>query len=112
MLCCAADEGIQFNHPDLAAHMWVNPGEMNAAASDGIDNDGNGKVDDVCKSLLHTAAGPAEHWECACSIQLQNFIQIVQKSPLTALGLWWGVDGISYGVFVHHDSGCRSNLKP
>jgi hypothetical protein len=36
---CAADEGIQFNHPDLAANMWVNPGEI---ASDRRDNDGNG----------------------------------------------------------------------
>jgi subtilisin family serine protease len=38
------DEGIQTNHPDLAANIWVNPGEV---AGDGLDNDGNGYVDDV-----------------------------------------------------------------
>ncbi len=38
------DTGIQLNHPDLAANIWVNPGEI---AGDGIDNDGNGYVDDV-----------------------------------------------------------------
>ena len=31
-------------HPDLAANLWTNPGEI---PGDGIDNDGNGKIDDV-----------------------------------------------------------------
>jgi len=38
------DEGIDINHPDLKPNIWVNPGEI---ADDGIDNDGNGKIDDV-----------------------------------------------------------------
>ena len=38
------DTGIDYRHPDLAANMWRNPGET---AGDGIDNDGNGFVDDV-----------------------------------------------------------------
>jgi serine protease len=38
------DTGVDYNHPDLKANMWRNPGEV---AGDGIDNDGNGVVDDV-----------------------------------------------------------------
>ncbi len=38
------DTGIDYNHPDLAANLWVNPGEV---ALNGIDDDGNGYVDDV-----------------------------------------------------------------
>jgi subtilisin family serine protease len=38
------DEGIDTNHPDLAGNIWVNPFEI---AGDGIDNDGNGYIDDV-----------------------------------------------------------------
>lgn len=38
------DEGIDINHPDLKDNIWVNPFET---AGDGIDNDGNGYVDDV-----------------------------------------------------------------
>ncbi|MFM9116404.1 MAG: S8 family serine peptidase [Planctomycetota bacterium] len=38
------DTGIDYTHPDLAPNMWVNPGEV---AGDGIDNDGNGFVDDI-----------------------------------------------------------------
>ncbi|GET35334.1 S8 family serine peptidase [Microseira wollei] len=38
------DTGVDYNHPDLAANIWTNPGEI---AGDGIDNDGNGYVDDI-----------------------------------------------------------------
>ena len=38
------DTGIDTNHPDLAANLWTNPGEI---AGNGIDDDGNGFVDDV-----------------------------------------------------------------
>jgi subtilisin family serine protease len=38
------DEGYMFSHEDLAANAATNPGET---AGDGIDNDGNGLVDDV-----------------------------------------------------------------
>jgi subtilisin family serine protease len=37
------DEGIQFNHPDLDANIWTNPYDP----ADGVDNDGNGYVDDA-----------------------------------------------------------------
>ncbi|MFZ5842030.1 MAG: S8 family peptidase [Pseudomonadota bacterium] len=38
------DEGYMYTHEDLAANAATNPGEI---AGDGIDNDGNGYVDDV-----------------------------------------------------------------
>lgn len=38
------DTGVDYNHPDLAANMWHNPGEI---SGDGIDNDNNGYIDDV-----------------------------------------------------------------
>ncbi len=37
------DEGVDFNHPDLAANIWTNPFDP----VDGLDNDGNGYRDDV-----------------------------------------------------------------
>lgn len=37
------DEGIDFNHSDLRDNIWSNPFD----AADGVDNDGNGFVDDV-----------------------------------------------------------------
>ena len=38
------DTGVDYNHPDLKANMWVNPGEI---PGNGIDDDGDGYVDDV-----------------------------------------------------------------
>jgi subtilisin family serine protease len=38
------DTGVDYTHPDLAPNIWVNSGEI---AGDGIDNDGNGYVDDI-----------------------------------------------------------------
>jgi subtilisin family serine protease len=42
-----ADTGIYFSHPDLAGNAYTNPGESGGGkASNGIDDDGNGYVDD------------------------------------------------------------------
>jgi subtilisin family serine protease len=43
VIIAVIDSGIAYDHPDLAANMWRNPGEI---PNDGIDNDGNGWVDD------------------------------------------------------------------
>lgn len=49
------DTGIDYNHPDLAANIWVNPGET---AGNGIDDDANGYIDDV--HGVNTVLGAAE----------------------------------------------------
>ena len=38
------DTGIDYAHPDLAANIWTNPGEIPANE---IDDDGNGYIDDI-----------------------------------------------------------------
>lgn len=38
------DTGVDYNHPDLAPNIWTNPGEI---PGNGLDDDGNGFVDDV-----------------------------------------------------------------
>ena len=38
------DTGIDYTHPDLKANMWVNENEI---PDNGIDDDGNGVVDDI-----------------------------------------------------------------
>jgi hypothetical protein len=39
------DSGIDYDHPDLRDNMWSNADEL--AGGDGVDDDGNGYVDDV-----------------------------------------------------------------
>jgi len=38
------DSGVDHKHPDLKANIWTNPKEI---PGDGLDNDGNGYIDDV-----------------------------------------------------------------
>ncbi|HEY3215053.1 MAG TPA: S8 family serine peptidase, partial [Candidatus Eisenbacteria bacterium] len=44
LLVGVIDTGFDYNHPDLAANVWTNPGEI---PGNGIDDDHNGYVDDV-----------------------------------------------------------------
>ena len=44
IIVAVVDEGVKYDHPDLAENMWVNKGEI---PLNGIDDDKNGYVDDV-----------------------------------------------------------------
>lgn len=44
LVVAVIDTGIDYFHPDLEANIWVNRGEI---PGNGIDDDGNGRIDDV-----------------------------------------------------------------
>lgn len=44
MVIAVIDSGVQVTHPDLVDNIWVNPAEI---AGNGIDDDGNGYIDDI-----------------------------------------------------------------
>lgn len=44
VIIAVIDTGVDYNHQDLSANMWINPGET---PGNGVDDDGNGIVDDV-----------------------------------------------------------------
>jgi subtilisin family serine protease len=44
VVVAVTDSGVDYNHPDIKANVWRNPGEV---AGNGIDDDNNGYVDDV-----------------------------------------------------------------
>ena len=59
------DEGYMYNHTDLAANAFKNPGET---AGNGVDDDGNGYIDDVygydfgaSSANVRDTSGPRQH---------------------------------------------------
>jgi subtilisin family serine protease len=52
ILLAVVDSGVDWEHEDLAENIWTNPGESGRDAqgrdkrSNGVDDDGNGKIDD------------------------------------------------------------------
>jgi subtilisin family serine protease len=44
MIVAIVDSGVRYTHQDLAPNIWTNPGEV---ADNGVDDDGNGYIDDV-----------------------------------------------------------------
>jgi subtilisin family serine protease/subtilisin-like proprotein convertase family protein len=44
IIIAVTDDGMQYTHPDLSPNIWINAGEI---AGNGIDDDGNGFIDDI-----------------------------------------------------------------
>lgn len=54
------DTGVDYMHPDLADHIWINKGEI---PGDGIDNDNNGYIDDVYGWDFYNNDSTVSHYE-------------------------------------------------
>ncbi|HZJ41840.1 MAG TPA: S8 family serine peptidase, partial [Patescibacteria group bacterium] len=80
------DSGVQIDHPDLKANIWKNEKEV---AGDGIDNDGNGFIDDV------------NGWDFASNT----------PDPSPKLSDGWTEAGVSHGTLVAGIIAAEGNNK-
>ena len=99
------DEGIQTTHPDLAANIGRNPGEI---CGDGIDNDGNGYVDD-CNGwdFVSNDATVYDAGEDSHGTHVAGTIGGVGGNGVGVAGINWNVRMLS-GKFLGPNGGSTS----
>lgn len=93
------DSGVDYNHPDLNANMWTNPGEI---AGNGIDDDANGYVDDIYGwDFINNDNNPAPAGG-ACGghgTHVAGTIGAVGNNGIGVVGVNWSVDIAALKVF-------------
>ncbi len=97
------DEGMDINHPDLQANVWTNPGEI---PGNGIDDDGNGFIDDVhgYNFAVNTGTIPAE----SHATHVAGTIGAVGNNNTGVVGVNWQV-GLMSLKFIDGNNGANSD---
>jgi subtilisin family serine protease len=88
------DDGIDIGHPDLERNVWVNSKEVNGT---GIDNDGNGYIDDINGWDFVKKTGiisPGEH-----GTHVAGTIAARGNNGLGITGIAWNAKLMSLDVF-------------
>ena len=101
------DGGLQLDHPDLAANIWTNPGEI---PGNGIDDDGNGYVDDVHGWNAYLDNGNVSYVDAATDYHgthVAGTIGAVGGNGLGVAGVNWDVtmiSGVMFGLGYYSDA--------
>ena len=79
------DTGVDYDHPDLRANIWTNPGEIPGNA---LDDDGNGYVDDIHGyDFLNNDNDPKD--DCGHGSHVAGTIGAVANNGLGVAGINW-----------------------
>ena len=94
IIVAVIDDGVDYTHEDLKANMWVNKGEI---ANNGIDDDGNGYIDDV-HGYNHCTGGQVA-WDDDHGTHVAGTIAAVNNNSKGVCGVAGG-DGSGNGVRI------------
>src|SRR3989338_4130451 len=101
------DSGVAYDHPDLKDNIWTNPGET--SCTDGIDNDGNGYVDD-CKGWDFVGNDNAPYDFNGHGTHISGTIAAKGNNGLGVVGVNWNVRIMPIRTFDASDSVTTANL--
>ena len=105
IIVAVIDEGVDYTHEDLKDNMWVNKGEI---ANNGIDDDGNGYIDDV-HGYNHCTGGQVA-WKDDHGTHVAGTIAAVNNNRKGVCGVAGG-DGSGNGVKIMSSQLMNGNIK-
>jgi subtilisin family serine protease len=98
IVCAEIGTGVDYTHPDLAANMWQNPGEI---PDNGIDDDGNGYVDDVYGyDFLNDDGDPFD--EHGIGTHVAGIIAGVSNNGIGITGINWSAKIMALKIIDEH----------
>ncbi len=104
VIVAVIDTGIDYNHPDLMGNLWTNPHET----VDGVDNDGNGFIDDIYGINGITGTGDPFD-DNGHGTHCSGTIGGVGNNSLGVAGVNWNVSIMSGKSFDAGGSGSDAN---
>jgi subtilisin family serine protease len=105
VLIAVLDSGVDFAHEELAGRFWSNPGET---PSNGIDDDGNGYIDDVSGwDFVNDDADPADDY--GHGTNMASMISAGTNNGLGIAGACW--DCPMLPVKIYNDTGTGTSSQ-
>jgi subtilisin family serine protease len=105
ILVAIIDSGVRATHEDLAPNLWVNPGEI---PGNGIDDDGNGYVDDVhgINTLLNNGNPDDDYGHGS---HVSGILGAVGNNGVGVVGVCWRVQIMACKFLDAHGDGSISD---